>query len=130
MKLLLIMSSLFLLYFSSPAVAQGFLGQLFCNGNITEQVRGQVRGSANFSVGFLDLEILNNASQYLITAISIDFEGSYNEREFVRRYDNQALEIAPGTSARFILKTDIGRSFRDNVVVNRIRVFEYFGCRK
>jgi hypothetical protein len=130
MKMSIPISLLFLLALSAPAFAQGFFGQLLCSGNITDQVRGQVRGSASFSVGFLDLEIMNNSKIYRVTAISIHFEGSYNGREFIRRYDNRELEILPGTSARLVLETDIPGSYMDKVDVDGIRVVEYFGCRK
>lgn len=102
-----------------------FFGQILCNGNITDQVRGQWSGSGRFSHGYLDLEIMNNSSRYRITAASIRFEGSYDGREFVRRYDSQRIEILPITGARLWIDTDIGRAN-----VDRIRVVELFGCRE
>lgn len=127
MRVSIAIASFILLSFSSPTFAQGFFGQILCNGNITDQVRGQWSGSGRFSHGFLDLEIMNNSSHYRITAASVRFEGSYDGREFVRLYENRAIVILPSTSARLWIETDVSNN---NVDVDRIRVVDLFGCRE
>lgn len=130
MRVSVIIPILVLLCLSTPTSAQGFFGQIFCNGSITDEVRGAVRYSARFSVGYLDLEIANRTNLYHITAVSIRFEGSYNGRSFVRRYDEREVEIAAGTSARLVFQTDIPGSYMDNTDVDDIRLIEVFGCKE
>lgn len=128
MKAAVLFFFLFINGLVGQASAQGIWGQFFCNGNISDHVRGAVSYTAQFSVGYLDLEISNNTSEYRITSVSLIFEGSYNGRSFTRRYDEQEVEIMPGTSARLVFLTDIPGSYRDNTNVDDIRLVEVFGC--
>lgn len=127
MKISALISFLFIFSFTSPVYSQGFWGQILCNGNITDDIRGQWSGTAGYRYGRLDIEIMNNSSRYRITAVSVRFQGSYDGRDFVRRYDDREIEILPTTSARLWIQTDLQYS---DVVVDRIRVFELFGCRE
>lgn len=124
-----IITAIFVFLTNSVAYAQGFIGQLFCNANISSEIRGSVSGKASFSVGFLDIEIMNNSSEYRITSMTIGFEGSYNGRKFVRRYDDRTVTVEPGTSNRLIFQTGIPGSYSDIVVVDEISFVDYFGCR-
>lgn len=125
MKFSLLIASLIILSGITPVNAQGLLGTLLCGRNITEQMRDKWSGTGNFTFGYLDLEIMNNSSEYRITAVSIRFTGSYSERKFVRLYNDRELEIRPGTSARLIVETDISHR---NFELEDIAVVEFFGC--
>jgi hypothetical protein len=107
-------------------VSAGMLDSLLCTKDITEQIRGKYEAKGRFSGSLMDIEITNNSTDLTISSVSVRLSGTYNNRDFKRVYDKWVVDVEPGLGARLIIST--GFSYLDNVKVDKMKIYQIFGC--